>query len=171
MYLTRLPNAPEDDYQVHQKIRKMFPGNQKILFQRCDEGIFILSEKKPGTVISVKEIDISIYANGGQFPFSLRLNPAKRDKKTGKRVAIDPLEVKEWIKKQLSSNAVGIEANFQYLREGIRRSIRQGKTVSLVSVLTFGVLTIKDASLFQKALTGGIGHGKGFGFGLINLFA
>lgn len=168
MYLTKLPNASGDDYQVHQEIRKMFPGNQKVLFQRCDEGIFIFSEKKPDTVISFKEINVSTYVNGGQYPFTLRLNPAKKDKETGKRVAIDAPIVKEWIKKQLSS--IGIDANFQYIREGTRRSIRQGKTVSLISVLTFGVLTVKDANLFQKALVNGIGHGKGFGFGLVNLF-
>ena len=168
--MTKLPNASGDDYQVHQKVRKMFPGNQKALFQRCDEGTFIFSEKKPDAVdFSIKEIVLSAYVNGGQYPFTLRLNPAKRDMKTGKRIAIDALEVKEWIKKQLSS--IGIEANFQYIREGTRRSIRQGKTVSLISVLTFGVLTVKDTGLFQKALIDGIGHGKGFGFGLINLFA
>ena len=170
MYLTQLPNVPVDDYQVHQKVREIFPKGQKVLFQRCDGGVFILSEKKPDAEgLSVKEVDISSYKDGGQHPFTLRLNPAKRDIKTHKRVAVDPNLTKEWIKKQLT--AVGIETNFQYIREGTRLSFRQEKTVSLVSVLIFGVLTIKDSGLFQKALVGGIGHGKGFGFGLINLFA
>jgi CRISPR system Cascade subunit CasE len=170
MYLTQLPNVPEDDYQVHQKIRKIFPENQKVLFQRCDEEVFILSNKKPETEgLSVKEIDISSYKNGGLYAFTLRLNPAKRDIKTGKRVAIDPTLTKDWIKKQLCT--IGIEANFQYIREGTRRSLRQEKTVSFVSILCFGSLTIKDTNLFQKALTNGVGHGKGFGFGLINIFA
>jgi CRISPR system Cascade subunit CasE len=165
MYLTQIPLVNGDDYQQHQKVKELFPGNQRVLFQRTDSEIVILSEKKSD--LPAKEVDTSSKV-GDQHMFTLRLNPAKRDMKTKKRVALEPEQVKTWIKKQLE--AIGVEARSQYIREDIHRSIRQEKTVSLASVLCFGVLTVKDASLFEKSLINGIGHGKGFGFGMLNIW-
>jgi CRISPR-associated protein Cas6/Cse3/CasE subtype I-E len=170
MYITKLPGIDGDSYRKHQVIRQMFPGDQRVLFQKNDEGILVLSDLSSVTEgLDSKELDTSSYKNGGQYAFSLRLNPVKRDIKTRKRVALDPDQVKGWVTKQLSS--VGIDSNFQYIREGVQRSDRQGKAISLVSILVFGVLTIKDDLLFYKALRGGIGHGKGLGFGFLNVFS
>jgi CRISPR-associated protein Cas6/Cse3/CasE subtype I-E len=170
MYLTQLPIKAGDDYQQHQAIRNIFPGDQKILFQSHDAGVLVLSDKKPEAIdVSVMDVNVSSYENGGKYAFTIRLNPVKRDINTKKRVAIEADMVKAWIRKQLSS--AGVDVIFQYVREGTRRSFRQGKKVSLVSVLCFGVLTIKDADTFQKALVSGIGHGKGFGFGMLNVFS
>lgn len=166
MYLTKIQSIKGDDYYKHQIIKNLFSGDQKVLFQENDSGITVVSEKSSGSDSTT--IDLSSYSVGGKHPFTLRLNPAKRDMKTKKRVAIEAQLVKGWVLKQLK--AAGIEADFQYLREGIRRSAKQGKTVSFSSVLCFGVLTITDLNLFQEALKNGIGHGKGFGFGLINVF-
>ena len=169
MYITKLSPVLGDDYKVHQKVREIFPAGQKVLFQRCDEGVFVMSERKPvDDKLLYNEVDTSLYSNGYQHAFTLRLNPTKRDIKTKKRVSIEPLLTREWIKRKL--DAIGIEANFQYIREGMRCSIRQGKTISLTSVLIFGVLTIKNSDIFQESFLNGIGHGKGFGFGFINLF-
>ncbi len=43
-------------------------------------------------------------------------------------------------------------------------------TISLFSVLVNGVLVVTDADLFRKAVEKGIGHGKGLGFGFLNIF-
>ena len=40
----------------------------------------------------------------------------------------------------------------------------------LFSVLVNGVLVVTDADLFRKAVEKGIGHGKGLGFGFLNIF-
>jgi CRISPR-associated protein Cas6/Cse3/CasE subtype I-E len=168
MYLTQLPIIAKDDYALHQHIRQMIPGDQKVLFQRNNEGVTIFSERKPDGVDS-KEIDTSLYTVGGKYTFTLRLNPAKKDIRTKKRVALDPEQVKSWIREKLSS--IGATVDFQYIREETRRSVRKEKVVSLASVLCFGFLSITDADLFRKALVNGIGHGKGLGFGFINLFS
>lgn len=167
MYLTNLSVIEGDDYYKHQIIKSFFPGDQKVLFQENDDGVTVVSEKPSGS--NSTAIDLSSYSVGDKLSFTLRLNPTKRDMKTKKRVALDALLVKEWIRKQLK--AAGVEANFQYLREGIRRSNKDGKTVSFSSVLCFGVLTIADINIFCEVLGKGIGHGKGFGFGLINIFS
>jgi CRISPR system Cascade subunit CasE len=166
MYLTKLPIIKGDDYCKHQVIKSIFPGDQKVLFQENNTGITVLS----GSVCdnTSTEVDFLSYTNGNKYAFTIRLNPVRRDIKTKKRVSIDTQLVKEWIRNHL--RLAGVEANFQYIREGTRRSVKQGKTVSFSSVLCFGVLTIINEDLFIESLKNGIGHGKGFGFGLINVF-
>jgi CRISPR-associated protein Cas6/Cse3/CasE subtype I-E len=170
MYLTLIPVVNGDDYQQHKNVRQIFPGDQKVLFQQSDSCIAVVSPEKPVGNFQTKEIDASTsFVEGKQYPFTMRLNPAKRDLNTHKRVAIEADRVKSWINKKLLG--AGVEAKFQYIREGVRRSIKQNKTISLVSVLCFGVITIKDVTAFQQALIGGVGNSKGLGFGMLNVFA
>lgn len=171
MYTTKINSAIGDDYKQHQVIRQIFPGDQKILFQQSDCGILITSITKPiDETLKIKEIDLSsIAVTGEQFTFSLRLNPTRRDRKKRKRVALEDPQIRPWIEKQLKE--IGVDAQFQFIKEGMRRSIKQGDTISFFSVMCIGVLTVKDSGRFQKALENGIGHGKGFGFGLLNIFA
>ena len=46
---------------------------------------------------------------------------------------------------------------------------RKGNRITLATVQYDGVLTVTDADLLRHALTSGIGHGKGFGCGLLTL--
>lgn len=169
MYLTQMPGVEGDDYQRHQTIREVFPGDPKVLFQQSDCGLLVLSSEKPVGLQS-REVDLSSLAiEGKQFSFTVRLNSAKRDERTHKRVALENDFVKPWITQQL--NKAGVSAKFQYIKEGIRRSAKQGKTISLASVLCFGFLTVKNPEAFKKVLENGIGHGKGLGFGMLNIFS
>ena len=59
MYLTSIPVVEGDDYQQHKNVKKIFPGDQKVLFQREDSNILIMSSKKPTKELPVKEIDLS----------------------------------------------------------------------------------------------------------------
>lgn len=168
MYLTYIPLVSGDDYAQHQHVKSIFPGDQKVLFQQQDSGLLVWSSCKPLGDYTTKEVDVYSYAKGSTYPFTIRLNPVKRDAKTRKRVGIDPEQVKAWIRKQLTDK--GMSINFQYVREGVRRSQKKGATISHASVLCFGTLTVTDAKLFSDVLTAGIGHGKGFGFGFLNIF-
>jgi CRISPR-associated protein Cas6/Cse3/CasE subtype I-E len=171
MYTTKMNSAIGDDYKQHQTVREKFPGDQRVLFQQSDCGMLITSSEKPvDGSLTVKEIDPSVLAvEGEQFTFSLRLNPVRRDHKTHKRVALEIQQIRPWIEKQLTE--AGIEAQFQFVTEGTRRSMKQDKTISLFSVMCIGLLTVKKADQFRKALEQGIGHGRGLGFGLLNIFA
>lgn len=170
MYLTIIPIINGDDYQQHKNVKQIFPGDQKVLFQQSDSCVAVVSSEKPIGNFQAKEIDISTsFIEGKQYAFTVRLNPAKRDLNTHKRVAIEADRVKGWINKKLIE--AGVEAKFQYIREGIRRSVKQNKTISLVSVFCFGVITIKNVIVFQQALIGGVGNSKGLGFGMLNVFS
>ena len=169
MYLTILPKIIGDDYRIHQKVRELFPGDQRVLFQQSDDVITVISANKPVGDLATKEVDESVFVSGSKFAFTARLNPAKRDIKTRKKIPIDNDAMKPWIERQL--NKIGADVKFQYVKEGMRRSLKQNKTVSFISVLCFGFLTIKDTDIFVEALKKGIGSGKGFGFGLLNVFS
>lgn len=45
----------------------------------------------------------------------------------------------------------------------------QGRKITLATARYDGVLEVRDANLLRRALTFGIGHGKGFGCGLLTL--
>lgn len=169
MYLTKI-NLDGDDYKMHQAIRDIFPGGQRVLFQRSDMDALVLSKEQPiKEGLEVKEIDLSSLAVvGEQHIFTLRLNPAKRDIKTRKRVTLSEQETRTWIEEKLKG--AGVNSKFKYAREGTRRSMKGGMKISLASVLCYGVLTVRDADLFRQAVEQGIGHGKGLGFGFLNIF-
>ena len=168
MFLIKMPLIPGDDYQIHQHVKSVFPGNQKVLFQRTDDCIFVANEEKPVDGFDyVKEIDPSSFTAGSTYAFTIRLNPAKRNNKTRRREPVMPEQTKMWICQQLEKS--GVEAQFQYIRESIRRSRKQNTQISLNSVLCFGKLTIKDPDIFRKSFIQGIGHAKGLGFGMFNL--
>src|SRR4030042_3591296 len=82
MYLTQIPIVQGDDYKQHQNVKKIFPGDQKVLFQQHDAGVLVLSASKPIGALDTKEANLSTFVEGGKYAFSLRLNPVKRDIKT-----------------------------------------------------------------------------------------
>ncbi len=169
MFQIKIPSLPGDDYRVHQHLKSLFPGDWKILFQRADDGIHILTEQKPQEAINepCREIHASDFEIGSMHSFTIRLNPARRDNKLRKRIPIEAEQTKPWIRQQFEN--AGVEARFQYIREGIRRSRKNDSTISLNAVLCFGTLTIKDLSRFRDAFQNGIGHAKGLGFGMFNI--
>jgi CRISPR-associated protein Cas6/Cse3/CasE subtype I-E len=169
MYMTRLPLIKGDDYRLHQHVREIFPGEQRVLFQTTDDSIIVISQNQAvkGDVTSTR-VDPASFADGKRHTFTLRLNPVKRDKKTRKRVPQDESQIKKWIAERLLD--IGVEARFQYVFENIHQSKRREEKISFFSVLCFGSLVVKDGQTFAYALANGIGHGKGFGFGLLNVF-
>lgn len=167
MYVSKLYNIIEDDYGIHKKVMETCPG-MRPLFQTRGGCVIIVTEGKPAGDCETKERKMEVKEGGTQL-FTLRLNPAKRDKKSGKRVGLYGEEANAWIKRKTA------EAGFEILDcriddEGMRVSKRGDETVTLRSVFLTGFLRVNNAEAFKKALVKGIGHAKGFGFGLLNIF-
>jgi len=165
MYLTYLPSSSKDDYEAHQLIARLFETSSKKLWQRDDYRITVLSSHPclEGESREITEEDLS----QGQYMVNLRLNPSTR--KNGKRISLPKEKIYGWVKEKL--NLAGVEAVFQCTNEGIRRSRKGSSVISLASVLVVGILTVKNQKIFEQSVKNGIGHGKGFGFGLLNVFA
>ncbi len=163
MYLTKLPPMQGSDYQVHQKIRELFPGEQRVLFQRSDYKIFVISK----TAIKESELSQNTFAVGDQYSFTLRLNSSHRSKKEGKRVALPDVS-KDWVQKKLEQ--AGIKGMYNIIPEKTRCFMKGLTKITLSSVFIVGFLEILDEKKFMDTLYKGIGKGKSFGFGMINIY-
>ena len=168
MYLTKVRDPGGDDYRVHQYLMGIF-DRQKILFQRKGFEIDVLSERGNADSQDVSGL-VDGAGVGSTMLFTIRLNPVVTRYIDGKnrRVALESNRVRCWIEEVFGKN--GFTAEFAIRDEGYRRSQRSSATVTLYSVLVTGVLTVVDPDLFHSAIRKGLGHGKGMGFGLLNVF-
>lgn len=168
MFLTKVPDPGLDDYQTHKYLMEKFNGD-RILFQRRGFEVHVLSRFPYESSRDVSSILESL-AVGDELLFSLRVNPVVTRLIDGKkrRVAIPLAELPKWIADCCMKH--GFEAEFTARREGSRISRKAGHKITLFSILVTGVLTIRDLNMFQKTVKTGIGHSKGLGFGLLNIF-
>jgi len=161
MYLTKLSPMLGSNYQVHQKVRELFPGEQRVLFQRSDYGIVVISK----TAIKESELQKNTFTVGDQYPFTLRLNSSH--KKNGKRVALSDVS-KDWVQKKLGQ--AGVKGMYNIIPEKAQCFMKGSTKITLSSVFITGFFEILDEEKFIYALYNGIGKGKSFGFGMINIY-
>ena len=174
-YLTRIYDIAGDDYQVHQKLKNIFDQDD-ILFQRGRFETVVLSSKAPSnhhpTMVTHQ---ISAFLDsidfGSDFLFTARLNPVvtKKINDKGKRYPVEQNRLRDWINRKLED--AGMIAEFIYSPEGPRISMKKEHKITLSSAFVTGMCQVKDVNRFKKALTKGIGHSKGLGFGMLNIFA
>lgn len=169
MYLTEINDIEGDDYAAHKHLAAIF-HNQKILFQRRGRKALVLSrEPANGTGRDVGPI-LERLKPGDQFLFVARLNPVAERQIEGRsrRVGLEENKIRPWLEQMFRKN--GFAAEFTFTMEGTRRSEKGAECISLFSVLVNGVLIVEDAALFLNAIEKGIGHGRGLGFGFLNIF-
>lgn len=118
-------------------------------------------------VPAVKAVDTAVITEG-RYRFRLRANPTvKRD---GKRLPLRDEEAQlAWL--QRKGTAHGFTLVSVRVRDATAcRTRTAGDQVATLEGVTFdGVLRVVDPTAFHAALEGGIGAGKGFGFGLLSL--
>jgi CRISPR system Cascade subunit CasE len=171
-----------DPYSIHRTVYSLFPlceGGRDFLFadkggdfnERC---ILILSKRLPqipehGTIES-KNIPES-FLGLDYYGFEVRLNPTKRDKKDAKIVPIKGREnLIEWF--CLKSETWGFiteRESLQIQSTGVQTFDKQDGQVTQNTVTFVGKLKVSDRSLFIKSFEQGIGRGKSFGFGLLQI--
>ena len=165
MYLLKLYNQIGDDYSIHQKVRSLVPSTYKVLFQTKGGCVTI------ATCLNIegsKEIKLDAQ-EGSQYLFDIRVNPARRDRKTGKVTSLHETNHVAWFKKKAEENGFEIIA-IKTEDEGSRSSQKGQSTITIRSLFIIGMLIVKDKEKFNRALQHGIGRGKGLGFGLLNIF-
>lgn len=171
MFLSTIPDPVElDDYAVHQRIMMLTDG-RKALFQRKGTSIDILTAEPLEGSRDISR-HLAGLAAGQSLLFTIRLNPVVSKKlekgQRGKRRPVPPPDLKAWVQRTLEKH--GARATFSLLSEGPRFSRKGEGTITLSSITVSGVLEILDADLVRSAITGGIGHGKAMGFGMLNVF-
>ena len=191
----------KDAYSIHRVVYDLFPDvrNEEekhsstpsgILF--ADQGgdfhsrrVLILSNREPRLPelgqISSKEV-LPTFLVHDHYGFQVRMNPTKRDKTTGKTVAVrgdkninqsDQQALKEWFldsQRQASWGFMVVPESLQIQDVGVQRFEKvSGKTVTHCTATFKGRLEVSDRVSFIRSFEEGLGRAKAFGFGLLQI--
>jgi CRISPR system Cascade subunit CasE len=172
-----------DSYSIHKAVYSLFPkvNDEGRDFLFADMGgnfnerrILILSKRPPaipehGTVES-KNIP-EAFLTGDCYGFTIRLNPTKREKNGGKIIPIRGREtLLEWFcSKSEGWGFITDKESLQIQNSGVQTFDKQNGQVTQNAVTFTGKLKVSDRSLFIKSFEKGIGRGKSFGFGLLQI--
>jgi CRISPR system Cascade subunit CasE len=181
-----------DPYSIHRTVYSLFPKieNTERDFLFADKGgnfderrILILSKRSPlqpeyGTVES-KVIPES-FLNCDTYGFEIRLNPTKREKNSGKIIPVQGTEKQdsylkkkkllEWFCAKSESWGFSTDHNSLQIQSTDVQIFEKGNKQIIQSSVTFiGKLRVKNRVLFIKSFEEGIGRGKAFGFGLLEI--
>lgn len=171
----------KNDYDIHQFIYKLFPHQEKRCFlyyvdhsSRSKLKILIQSAIRPEVLsfghIIVKEVPDSWF-DAESFMFRIRMATVIRNQ--GKSVDIvDDEDIENWFVQKANNNGFSIlKDSIQVVYSGeMRMNQPNGNRVSMPFKDIVGVLKVTDLNMFiEKAVKKGIGQGKGFGCGLLQL--
>lgn len=172
-----------DAYGIHKAVYDLFPKNEggirDFLFVDTgggfdDRQILILSSRKPSIprrgTIEMRELPDQ-FLSFSRYAFEIRLNAVKREKGSGKIVPIRGRdELLAWFTDKAPSWGFVPDADSLSLRRtGIQSFDRAGSLITQSEALFVGKLTVSDRDIFTVSFEKGIGRGKGFGFGLLQI--
>jgi CRISPR system Cascade subunit CasE len=171
-----------DPYSIHRVVYSLFPkedGGRDFLF--VDKGgdfnerrILILSKRPPlhpkYGIIEQKNIPDS-FLKEDHYGFEIRLNAVKRNKQNDKIIAVMGREsLSEWFCSKSESWGFIIEQDsLQIQSTGVQTFNSRENQITQNAVIFIGKMRVSDRSLFVKSFEDGIGRGKGFGFGLLQI--
>ena len=171
-----------DDYSIHRLVYSLFPLEQeRSRFLYADKGsvrggrlLLVLSEKEPNVpeyVTSATTIISENFFRFSDYRFEIDLNPVKKEKESGKRRAVTgQLDLLNWF--IAHSGKWGFQADARSLEVSIKpvRQFSKDGTVCTFNHAFFrGRLHVTDQEKFRGSFFAGLGHGKAFGFGLLQL--
>jgi CRISPR system Cascade subunit CasE len=167
-----------DEYSYHKLVYTLFPGNERD-FLYVDQGgrygersILVLSKRHPvepeiGEVYT-KQVPEN-FLSYNFYAFEVRLNPVKRKDRAATAVTGREELAKWFLSRQ---EQWGFEADpdrLEIINTGIQQ-FRKGDSVITHNAATFrGILKVTEKDSFSHSFTKGLGRGKAFGFGLLQL--
>ena len=179
-----------DDYGWHQIAWLAFPGRPssarhfltRIDYVRDQVQMLILSPDIPvrpeGWVDSRSSWETLAIRNGflssKYYSFKVRACPTKRDKTSGRRVALKMMEeCEEWLIRKIGNAGCEVDQDrLSIAIEGYRSfTPPTGCNGAHYSVDYCGILTVSDREKFTVAHKNGIGTAKAYGYGMLLLSA
>lgn len=141
--------------------------------------VLIVSNRQPaiqvagqyGKVIS-KPISDSFLSHS-HYRFKVQVNPVRKDKASGKRVAVKGrIDTAQWFL-QRATNSWGFEVDPHTLQvdaiEVLQFQDKSGRHVTLGKAHIQGQLRVTDLPQFHHSFQNGIGKGRAFGCGLLQI--
>lgn len=137
--------------------------------------ILMLSNRSPQMPehgqLDSKEIDETFYTYN-QYGFEVMINPSRRDNKTGKIISLRERDViTHWfIDKSLKSWGFSVDQHkLQVDKIGVKQFHKKGHQVTQGIATLNGVLTVENRDDFVRSFKLGIGRGRAFGCGLLQI--
>jgi len=138
--------------------------------------ILMLSERKPHQTPQFGHVETRPIPEGflayGRYAFEVTLNPTKRDKQTGKIVPMRTREeVAEWFVERAEKSwgfRIDVE-KLQIEKIGVQVFTKGGRDITHGYATIKGVLQVADPNVFRRSFLHGIGRGRAFGFGLLQI--
>lgn len=138
--------------------------------------ILMLSDRRPHQTpqfgsVETKPIQADFLAHD-RYGFEVTLNPTRRDKQTGK---IIPIKGRDDVANWFTARAPvswGFNVNPDTLQIGqmsVQSFAKNSQTVTHGSATLKGELAVMDRARFIESFTQGIGRGRAFGFGLLQI--
>jgi len=172
----------KDAYGVHRVVYDLFEPTRDDAAEssgilHADRGmkkgrreILIVSDRSPrqDPCVETREIPEKLLT----FPayrFEITINPVKRESASGKLV---PLRTREAVGEWFAAKAPswGFEAaDLEVQSMNVARFEKKGQLVTLGRATLTGLLHVRDAARFARSFTRGIGRGKAFGCGLLQI--
>ena len=189
MYLTKLSldaaychkHRVVDPYSIHRVVDSFFPEQSKTRILYADNGV--IAGKRELLILSAvipelpEDLSGSTCQIGGhffsfsRFRFEIILNPVKSVPRSNKREpVIGQLPLLTYFTERMKK--WGFESDLETLEVLTLPSmsfVKKGQTCRMHKVKFRGVLQVTDPELFRQSFESGIGHGKAFGFGLLQL--
>ena len=174
MNIYKIHQSYNNNYTNHQMLKELFEGDGKILWQKVGDSITALTDINVSEKFK-DEIGIENIGNVGNYlthilnstvDFSIRINNCKN--KNGKHIAVtDDLDA--WVDNKLSNTGCDV-INKHITNEGIVTSLKNDQRIYHASLLVYGKMLVKDTAALLNTIENGIGRGKAFGFGMLNIF-
>lgn len=172
-----------DTYTIHKLVYSLFPQREeesrRFLFAYkggdfSEKRVLILSHDSPldpkyGTINS-KEVPASFLAQD-YYGFEVQINPVRRDNKTK---CLIPVRGKEellaWFTEKAPSSGFSVmPGSLSVGSTDVLQFKKDGKQVVLGKAVFIGRLKVTDRQLFIHSFANGLGKGKAFGFGLLQI--
>lgn len=171
-----------DAYGVHKVVYDLFPqeNNETRDFLFCDKGgifserrILILSEREPVQPLhgslSTKPVSESFLAKN-MYSYEISLSPSKRSKETGKIVSLSERnQVAQWFCGKAPKLGFETSPESMDIVTGVLRFRKGDQRVTIGTATIKGVLKVCKREPFIESFQKGIGRGKAFGLGLLQL--
>ena len=168
-----------DSYSVHRLVYSLFPANTcgRILFRdkgvrQQERTILIFSPvvpKGPSWVeLRTREVPDKLFTFS-EYRFSVRMNPVFRRER--KEFPIKgSLEQGKWFLRKCGEWGFQVPQDQLIVSEtDIQEFASEKHHITQESVVFSGVLEVTDRSRFRESVENGIGRGKSFGFGLLEI--
>ena len=138
--------------------------------------ILILANRQPNLRPAYGEVEYKIihddFLQHQHYAFEVTVNPSKRDNKTSKIIPIREREnIAKWFIDR-APNSWGFTvnpANLQVEKLAVQTFTKNDRKVTHGSATLKGVLKVNNTEQFIQSFQHGIGRGRAFGFGLLQI--